>query len=212
MCTLDDLSDELILAVVRATRSPCAAASLASTRWRYNRLALDGALWRGFCLDRFGVPAFADHFLGRGKTWRWLYQARLRARLAAPTSVGTALATFRIYSGDWVNGRMHGMGLSFDTAYCPPPRAWLGFPVSIVLCAGSMDGALRLALPDTTMCMPASGKRVIMRGLASWRTTTMNDTRVNGNAGDATAKAHLPATTTWLIANGETVCAKHPRP
>ncbi|AGO84411.1 Morn repeat domain containing protein [Pandoravirus salinus] len=112
MSTLDDLPDELVLEVIRSLRSVGAIGSLAATSWRYNRLTMDDSLWRDLYLEHFGASASAERFHGKGKTWRWLYRARLPACLTAPTSVGTAVGHGYVYSGDWAVGIMHGVGLA----------------------------------------------------------------------------------------------------
>nr|UMO79879.1 morn repeat domain [Pandoravirus aubagnensis] len=109
---LGDLPDELVLMVIAATRSHCATGSFGPTCWRYNRLAMDDSLWRDLYLGRSGASASAERFHGKGRTWRWLYQARLPACLTAPTSVGTAVGHGYVYSGDWSDGIMHGVGLA----------------------------------------------------------------------------------------------------
>jgi hypothetical protein len=115
--SLDDLPDEIILGIIAATRSAHAVGSIAATSWRYNRLAMDDLVWRDLYVDRFGAPISTKHFFEVGRTWRWLYRARLPACLTASTSVGTAMGIFWCYSGDWVDGRMHGTGFSFDRSF-----------------------------------------------------------------------------------------------
>ncbi|AVK77176.1 Morn repeat domain containing protein [Pandoravirus macleodensis] len=109
--SLDDLPDELVLTIIKASQSIRVAGSLAATSWRYHHLATDESLWCAFYVDRFGPPVAFDYFLTEGRTWRWLYQARLPVCLTAPRSVGTALGSHYVYSGDWSGGRPHGLGL-----------------------------------------------------------------------------------------------------
>ncbi|AGO84412.1 F-box domain containing protein [Pandoravirus salinus] len=115
--SLDDLPDELVTEIIRSLRSVRAVGSLAATSWRYNRLTMDDLVWRGIYVERFGAPMSTKHFFDAKRTWRWLYRARLPACLTAPTSVGTALGASRCYSGDWVDGRMHGTGFSFAKSF-----------------------------------------------------------------------------------------------
>ncbi|WBR14610.1 Morn repeat protein [Pandoravirus kuranda] len=108
---LGDLPNELVLAAIKSSRSIHVAGSLAATSWRYHHLATDESVWHAFYVDRFGLPVVFDYFLAKGRTWRWLYQARMPISQTAPNSVGTALGSRYVYSGDRSCGLPHGLGL-----------------------------------------------------------------------------------------------------
>ncbi|WBR14615.1 Morn repeat protein [Pandoravirus kuranda] len=117
MGTLDDLPDKLVLEIIRSLGSTHPVGALSATSSRYNRLASDDSLWRDLYLDRFGASPSGESLRAKGKTWRWLYQARLPARLAASSSVGTAVAGEHVYLGDWCDGRPHGVGISYKLGF-----------------------------------------------------------------------------------------------
>ncbi|WBR14614.1 Morn repeat protein [Pandoravirus kuranda] len=112
---LDDLPDELALELIRSLRSVRAVASLAATSWRYNRLAMDDAVWRDLYLGHFGMPTTRMRLLQADKTWKWLYQTQVPTTKSIGPVVGTRDMRKTVYSGDLLDGAPHGWGMSISS-------------------------------------------------------------------------------------------------
>nr|UMO79882.1 Morn repeat domain containing protein [Pandoravirus aubagnensis] len=120
--SLDDLADELVVEMIRSLGSLRAVASLAATSRRYNRLTMDDSLWRGFYLDRFGIPSEHLRLLQADRTWRWLYRACMPVAESVGPTVSTTCTRKATYSGDLCNGAPHGRGMS--TSSKPPDHGY----------------------------------------------------------------------------------------
>ncbi|AJF97306.1 Morn repeat protein [Pandoravirus inopinatum] len=109
------LPDELVLAVLRATRDPRAIVRFGETCRRLHTLAADDGLWKDMCAQSaHGLPPHV-HFAAFGKNWQWLYRARLplsvTKRKQRPSSVGAANRDDGdAYQGDFRRKRRHGYG------------------------------------------------------------------------------------------------------
>ncbi|AVK77147.1 F-box domain containing protein [Pandoravirus macleodensis] len=116
MATISDLPEELVIAIIRSTRCPRAALCLSATSKRYRRLATDKHVWQALYVGRYGTTTTSyDTLLAAGgKSWLWLYRARLPPNPRCAPVVGTIHATDYTYSGDLLRDKPHGWGI-FDS-------------------------------------------------------------------------------------------------
>ncbi|AVK75224.1 F-box domain containing protein [Pandoravirus quercus] len=109
------LPDELVLAVLRATRDLCLVVRFGETCRRLHALAADDGLWKDMCAQSaHGLPPHV-HFAAFGKNWQWLYRARLPLSVAKRkqrrSSVGAANRDDGYtYQGDFRRKCRHGYG------------------------------------------------------------------------------------------------------
>ncbi|AGO84374.1 Morn repeat domain containing protein [Pandoravirus salinus] len=123
---MDDLPDELVLAILEAAGSAQVAGRVALVSGRYHSLAMDETLWHTIYTRQFGPPTpppdtdptvatAAEYRFQPNKGWRWNFMARTPA--TRPTCTGMLSMDGATYWGDIVERQPHGYG----TLVQPPP-------------------------------------------------------------------------------------------
>nr|UMO79852.1 Morn repeat domain containing protein [Pandoravirus aubagnensis] len=125
---MDDLPDELVLAILAAAESPQVAGRMALASRRYRSLAMDETLWRAIYIRQFGLPtllpdsgptaAATEYQFQPNKGWRWNFMARTPA--ARPSCTGMLSLDRATYWGDIVDGQPHGYGTLVQPPHAHP--------------------------------------------------------------------------------------------
>lgn len=114
---MDDMPDELVLAILEAAGSPHVVGRMALVSRRYHSLAMDETLWRAIYVRQFGLPTpppvsdtvTADAYqFQSNKGWRWNFMARTPATLSS--CAGMISMGHATYWGDIIEGQPHGHG------------------------------------------------------------------------------------------------------